>query len=102
MVCSITKLTSTKFVQKMPKMAGIPIYDKKTFKNLLQNQKANDFGTWYVAFGVWAYQVCSNHDHRLNFTYLTANMFLKRLSFGGKECTEELKLECASFLDQTS
>ena len=30
------------------------------------------------------------------------NMFLKRLSFGSKECTEELKLECASFLGQAS
>ena len=27
---------------------------------------------------------------------------LKRLSFGSKGCTEELKLECASFLGQTS
>ena len=27
-------------------------------------------------------------------------MFLKMLSFGSKECTEELKLECASFLGQ--
>ena len=27
---------------------------------------------------------------------------LKKLSFGSKECTEELKLECASFLGQTS
>ena len=25
-------------------------------------------------------------------------MFLKRLSFGSKECTEELKLECANYL----
>ena len=25
-------------------------------------------------------------------------MFLKRLSFGSKDCTEELKLECARFL----
>ena len=31
-----------------------------------------------------------------------SNMFLKRLSFGSKDCIEELKLECASFLDQTS
>ena len=28
-------------------------------------------------------------------------MFLKRLSFGSKECIEVLKLECASFLGQT-
>ena len=27
---------------------------------------------------------------------------LKKLSFGSKECTEVLKLECASFLCQTS
>ena len=30
----------------------------------------------------------------------TVNMFLKRLSFGSKECTNELKLEFASFLGQ--
>ena len=38
----------------MTKMAAMPIYGKKNFKNLLlQNQKANDLGTWYVAFGMW-------------------------------------------------
>ena len=30
------------------------------------------------------------------------NIVLKRLSFGSKECTNELKLECANFLGQTS
>ena len=30
------------------------------------------------------------------------NMFLKRLSFGSKECIEELKQECANVLGQTS
>ena len=30
------------------------------------------------------------------------NMFLKRLSLGSKECTKELKPECANFLGQTS
>ena len=29
---------------------------------------------------------------------LSFNMFLKMLSFGSKECTKELKLECANFL----
>ena len=29
-------------------------------------------------------------------------MFLEMLSFGSKECTKELKLECAHFLGQTS
>ena len=27
---------------------------------------------------------------------------LKKLSFGSKECTKELKLECANYLGQTS
>ena len=34
-------------------------------------------------------------------SHVGAHMFLKRLSFGSKECTEELKQECASFLGQT-
>ena len=45
----------------MTKMTAIPIYGKNPFKNLLQNQKADDLRTWYVAFGICdAYQVCSN------------------------------------------
>ena len=28
--------------------------------------------------------------------------FLKRVSFGSKDCTKELKLECEYFLGQTS
>ena len=46
-----------KFVQMISghitKMAAMPIYGKKNFKNLLlQNQKADDLGTWYVASGI--------------------------------------------------
>ena len=37
----------------MSKMATTPIFGKKTLKYLLLwNQKANDFGTWYVALGM--------------------------------------------------
>ena len=36
----------------MTKMAATPINGKKNFKNLLQNQKADDLGTWYVALGM--------------------------------------------------
>ena len=37
----------------MTKMADMPIYGKKPFKNfLLHNQKADDLGTWYVTFGM--------------------------------------------------
>ena len=35
--------------------------------------------------------------NRLQFKYV-----LKRVSFGSKDCTKELKLECAYFLGQTS
>ena len=34
----------------MTKMADMPIYGKNL---LLQNQKADDLGTWYVTFGMW-------------------------------------------------
>ena len=34
----------------MTKMAAMPIYDKN-LKHLLQNQKAYDLETWYVASG---------------------------------------------------
>ena len=46
------------------------IYGKKPFKNLLWNQKADDLGTWFVAFGMWPYQVCSNGDPRFTLTYI--------------------------------
>ena len=54
-----------------------PYMVKKTFKNLLlQNQKTDDLGTWYVALGVLAYQVCSNNDPRLTLTDLTSRSSL--------------------------
>ena len=40
-----------KYYGHMTKMTATPIYGKKTFKNLLQNQKADDLGTWYVVVG---------------------------------------------------
>ena len=50
-----------------------------------------------------------SHYNQLSFKFyiwiasikLSFNMFLKMLSFGSKECTKELKLECANFLGQT-
>ena len=43
----------TKCTGHMTKMAATPIYGK-TLKNLLlQNQKADDLGTWYVALWLW-------------------------------------------------
>ena len=35
----------------LTKMADMPLFGKKPFKNLLlQNQKADDLGIWYVTF----------------------------------------------------
>ena len=59
----------------MSKMAAMPIYGTHPLKKLLlQNQKADDLGTWYVAldWGCGACQVCSNDDPRLTLTYLTS------------------------------
>ena len=45
----------------------------KPFKSLLlQNQKADNLRTWYVTFGMGAYQGCSHDDPRLPLTYLTS------------------------------
>ena len=41
-----------KYFGHMTKMAVTPIYGKNLYKNLLL-QKADDLGTWYVAFGMW-------------------------------------------------
>ena len=45
----------------MTKMARIPIYGKN-IKNLLQNRKAYDLETWYAAWVLQYYQVCSDDD----------------------------------------
>ena len=40
----------TKYFGHVTKIAALPFNGKKTFKHLLlQNQKADDLGTWYVA-----------------------------------------------------
>ena len=40
----------------------------KPFKNLLQNQRANDLVAWYVALGPRPIIVCSHDDPRLTLT----------------------------------
>ena len=48
----IVKIFS-KHLGLMVKMAATPIYGKNPLKNLLlQNQEADDLGTWYVVLGV--------------------------------------------------
>ena len=54
----------------------------KTLKNLLlQNQKANDLESWYVASGHECYQVYSNDDPKLTMTYFTARSNLVPYAF---------------------
>ena len=62
---------------RMAKMAAMPIYSKKPFKNLrLQNQKADNLRNWHVALGVLVLPSLSNDvvcdDPRLTLTYLTS------------------------------
>ena len=46
----------------LTKMAATSIYGKNPLKNLLlQKQKADDLGTWYVALGMWGLPICSNN-----------------------------------------
>ena len=45
----------------MNKLAATPMYDKKNFNNLLlQNQKACDLETWYVALGPQTHHSANN------------------------------------------
>ena len=49
----------------------------ETFKSLLlKNQKANGLGTWYVALGMWTYQICSNDDPKLTLTLTSRSNLL--------------------------
>ena len=57
----------------MTKMATMAINRKKTFKNLLQNQKAYDFETNGMKnLGMELYKVCINHDPVMTLTYFTS------------------------------
>ena len=58
------------------KIAAMPIYGKKPFKNLLPNQQANELRTWYTTSGTGALQSCSNEDPGLTLTYFTARSTL--------------------------
>ena len=62
-----------------------------------QNTNKRVIGLCVAHLRMAVYNVMDKH-YRSQYS----NLFLKRLSFGSKECAEELKLECASFLGQTS
>ena len=65
----------------MTKMATTPVM-VKTLKNLLlQNQKADDLESWYVASVLEYYQVCSNDDLKLTMTYFMAKSNLVPYAF---------------------
>ena len=67
----------------MTKMTATSIYGKP-FNNLpLQNQKAYDLGTWYVALGKLGLPICSDDDPRLTLTYLTSRSNLLPMHLNG-------------------
>ena len=69
----------------MTKMSATPIYGKN-FKNLLlQNQKADDLESRYVASGARVLQICSNDDPKLTLTYFTARSNLVPYAFVWKK-----------------
>ena len=53
-------------------------------KKILQNQKADDLGTWYVALGCEVYQICSNGDPSLSLTYLMSRSNLLLVHLDGE------------------
>ena len=56
----------------MTKMAAMPIYDKKNFKNLLLGNQWNDFfETLYVAFRTPPYHSFLKYDFWLTLAYFT-------------------------------
>ena len=56
-------------------------YTLKIFKNLLQNQRANDLGAWYAASGHGPNKVCSKDDIGLTLTFFMASSNLIPYAF---------------------
>ena len=80
----------------------IYMFAEKTCLNVLCTCKATSLSK--MAKLIWRYSDDARaiYCKRVQDCKEEKNMFLKRLSFGSKECTEVLKLDCASFLGQTS
>ena len=63
----------TKYFGHMTKMAAMPIYGKnplKIFFSRTRRPVTSGLGMFHWGYG--AYQVCSNDDPKLTFTYLTS------------------------------
>ena len=48
------------------------------------------------------YKTASEYDEEIPQSHTADKYVLKRVSFGSKDCTKELQLQCAYFLGQTS
>ena len=70
----------------MTKMAAMPIYGKKPFKNLLLIRWTDFHETWYEASGTPAYHSCSTDDTGLTLTYFMtrSNLVTNRLFYREK------------------
>ena len=59
---------------------------------------------WVLLFSLLLFSLTENdrspYNLLINFIYYAVKYVLKRVSFGSKDCTKELKLECAYFLSQ--
>ena len=44
-------------------LATMPIYGKSPMKTVLQNQRDNDLGTWYVAVEMWGLPIRTHFIH---------------------------------------
>ena len=62
----------TKHFGHMTKMTATPIYDKNPLKIFSRTRRPMTLGLGMQYWGSGAYQVCSNDDPRLTFTYLTS------------------------------
>ena len=71
----------------MTKMAAMPIYVVKSFKNQLLSRWTDFNKTWYVVLGALTVIVYINHDLGLTMTYLTVKNKQK-----GQYCQKDLKV----------
>ena len=69
------------------------------FHNETHDPKGRDNKTYTIVKGMETFY----HRHKVQITSCSEVKYvLKKLSFGSKECTKELKLECANYLGMTS
>ena len=67
----------------MTKMAAMPVYGKKNFRNLLQNRKSYDLETWHATMGTRALY-SSNGEPRWSSPFLRLGQIWSPVCLNGK------------------